>query len=78
MQKLMYPLLATMFTQKQCKAIMSPILAQGLPLAGYIHTFPHALAHGPKKFCGVNVPNLYTEQTLAHIHTLLKFSNNKT
>jgi len=75
MQKLVYPLPATMFTQKQCKAIMSPILAQGLPLAGYIRTFPHALAHGPKKFCGVNIPNLYTEQTLAHIHTLLKFSN---
>jgi len=54
---------------------MSPILAQGLPLAGYICTFPHALAHGPKKFCGVNIPNLYTEQTITHIHTLLKFSN---
>jgi len=75
MQKLIYPLPATTFTQKQCKAIISPILAQGLPLAGYICTFPHALAHGPKKFCGVNIPNLYTEQTLAHIHTLLKFLN---
>jgi len=75
MRKLMYPLPATTFTPKQCKAIMSPILAQGLPLAGYICTFPHALAHGPKKFCGVNIPNLYTEQTITHIHTLLKFSN---
>jgi len=75
MQKLVYPLPATTFTPKKCKAIMSPILAQGLPSAGYIRTFPHALAHGPKKFCGVNIPNLYTEQTLTHIHTLLKFSN---
>ncbi len=28
-----------------------------------------------QKNCGINIPNLYTEQTLAHIHTLLKFSN---
>jgi len=75
MRKLAYPLPATTFTQKQCKAIMSPILAQGLPSTGYVRTFPHALAHGPKKFCGVNIPNLHTEQTLSHIHTLIKFSN---
>jgi len=54
---------------------MSPILAQGLPSAGFIRTFPQALAHGPLKFCSINIPNLFTEQTLAHIHTLLKFSN---
>jgi len=44
-------------------------------LASFIRTFPHALAHGPLKFCGINIPNLFTKQTLAHIHTLLKFSN---
>ncbi len=75
LRKLVYPLLATTFTKEQCQIIMSPILAQGLPLAGFIRTFPHALAHGPLKFCGINIPNLFTEQTLAHIHTLLKFSH---
>ncbi len=54
---------------------MSPILAQGLPSTGFVQTFPHDLAHGPLKYCGINIPNLYTEQTLAHIHTLVKFSN---
>jgi len=54
---------------------MSPILAQGLPSAGFVRTFPHALAHSPLKYCGINIPNLYTEQTLAHIHMLVKFSN---
>jgi len=54
---------------------MSPILAQGLPSAGFVRTFPHDLAHGPLKYCGINIPNLYTEQTLAHIHMLVKFSN---
>jgi len=63
------------FTPEQCQNIMSPILAQGLPSAGFVHTFLHVLAHGPLKFCGVNIPNLFTEQTLAHIHTLLKSTN---
>ncbi len=54
---------------------MSPILAQGLPSAGFIRTFPHALAHGPLKFCSINIPNLFTKQMLTHIQTLLKFSN---
>ncbi len=75
LRKLVYPLPATTFTKEQCQTIMSPILAQGLPLAGFIRTFPHALTHGPLKFCGINIPNLFTEQTLAHIYTLLKFSN---
>ncbi len=75
LRKMVYPLPATTFTTVQCQSIMSPILAQGLPLASFIQTFPHALIHGPLKFCGINIPNLFTEQTLAYIHTLLKFSN---
>jgi len=71
----MYPLTATTLTSEQCQKIMSPILVQGLPLAGFVRTFPHALAHGPLHSCGINIPNLFTKQTLAHIHMLLKFSN---
>jgi len=52
-----------------------PILAQGLLSSRFVRTFLHALAHGPLQFCGANIPNLFTEQTLAHIHTLLKYSN---
>jgi len=66
---------ATTFTQVQCKSVMSPILTQGLLSASYICTFQHALAHSPLKCCGVNIPSLYTKQTLAHIHTLQKISN---
>jgi len=40
----------------------------------YMH-IPTCSSTRPKKFCGVNIPNLYTKQTLTHIHTLLKFSN---
>jgi len=38
--KLVYPLLATTFTQEQCRKIMSPILAQGLLLVGFVHLPP--------------------------------------
>jgi len=75
LRKLVYPLPVTTFNQQQCQTIMSPILAQGLPSAGFVQTFPHDLAHSLLKYCGINIPNLYTEQTLAHIHTLMKFSN---
>jgi len=75
LRKLVYPLPATTFTQEQCKTNMTPILAQGLTLAGFVQTFPQALVYGPLKMCGINLPNLFTEQTVTHIHTLLKFSN---
>jgi len=75
LQKLVYPLPATTLMTEQCQIIMSPILAKRLPSARFVHTFPHALAHGPLKLCGINIPNLFMEQMLTHIHTLLKFSN---
>jgi len=75
LQKLVYPLPATTIMTEQCQIIMSPILAQGLPLAGFVRKFLHALAHGPFELCGINTPNLFTEQMLTHIHILLKFSN---
>jgi len=75
LRQLVYPLPATTMTQEECNEIMSPILTQGLPSAGFVRTFPYALAHGPLKLCGINIPNLFTEQTLTHIQTLLKFSN---
>jgi len=33
--------------------------------------FPWAIAHGPLKFQGLNLPNLYTEQLVTHVATLL-------
>jgi len=71
--KLDYPLVMTTFTQKECHSIMSPILTAGLPAAGMIRTFPRAMVHGPWQWGGLNIPNLFTEQTTKHIHTLLKF-----
>jgi len=73
LRKLEYPLVVMTFTQQQFAEIMCPILAQGLPSAGYIWSFPRAIVHGPWQWGGLNIPNLYTEQVIAHLHTLLKF-----
>jgi len=40
----------------------------------YSHISSHA-GTWPTKFCRASIPNLFTKQMLAHIHTLLKFSN---
>jgi len=36
---------------------------------------PRVLAHGPLSYQGLNIPNLFTEQTTAHIETLLKYQD---
>jgi len=50
------------------------ILQQGLPAMGVVQNFPWALAHGQLDHQGLNIPNLFTEQTIvAHIKTLLTY-----
>jgi len=76
LRKLEYPLVATTFTHKECQTIMSPILTAGLPAAGMTCTFPRAMVHGPWQWGGLNIPNLFTEQTTKHLHMILKFGGN--
>jgi len=64
--KLEYPLVAMTFTQQQCVEIMHPILAQGLPLAGFVRSFARAIVHGPWQWGGLNILNLYMEQVIVH------------
>jgi len=52
---------------------MAPILQQGLPKAGVVQTFPQALAHSPLEYGSLEIPHLFTEQTIAHVHTLLHY-----
>jgi len=72
--KLTYPLLTTTFSPAQCNQIRAPILARGLPTAGFVWTFPHALVYGPLMYGGADIPNLHTKQTIAHILQLLSIS----
>jgi len=52
---------------------MRPILAQGLPSAGFVRSFPRAIVHGPWQWGRLNIPNLHTEQVISHLHIILKF-----
>ena len=71
--KLVYPLVAMTLMLKQCNAIMSPVLAAGLLAAGITWTFPRAMVHSPWQCGGLNIPNLFTKQTIKHIHMALKY-----
>jgi len=71
--KLQYPLIITTFSEAQCKDILKPVLNQGLPAMGINHHFLRAVAHGPLKFQGLNLPNLYTKQLITHMMTLLQY-----
>jgi len=77
LRKLNYPLVTTTFSRHQCEQIMSPILQQGLPKARVICTFPRALTRGPLEYGGLEIPHLYMEQIIAHIHTILRYRPDK-
>ena len=68
----MYPIPATTFTQRQCKYILAPVLMAGLPASGVVRTCPRAVVHGPTKYQGLGIPDLYLEQGIAHIEQIAK------
>jgi hypothetical protein len=41
---------------------------------GVVSTFPRALAHAPKKYFGLAIPDFYIKQGVAHIKRLVQFS----
>jgi len=44
-------------------------------MMGINRNFPQAVAHGPPAYQGLNLPNLFTEQLIQHIQTLLKYGS---
>jgi hypothetical protein len=73
LKTLQYPLAATTFTEKQCTAIMAPVLEARLATSGICRTFPRDLVYGPLKYQGLALPNLYTVQGIEHILTIMEF-----
>jgi len=71
--KLTYALQATTFDEQQCAEIMKPALSKALPAMGINRHFPRAVAYGPKSHQGLAIPNLFTEQIITHITTLLRY-----
>jgi len=69
--KLTYALQATTLGKQQCAEIMKPAINKALPALGINRHFLRAVAHGPKSHQGLAIPNLFMEQTIAHITMLL-------
>jgi hypothetical protein len=73
MKTLEYPLMATSLSQKQCDEIMQPILDAGLAALGISRKMNRDVVYGPRKYQGVDIPDLWLLQgilqfwiTLAH------------
>jgi len=47
----------------------------GFSSAGCYQNFTRAVTHGPLDYQGLNLPNLFTEELILHITTLVKFGN---
>jgi len=69
--KLCYPLNATMFTEQQCQNPLKLVFQQGLPAMCVNQNFPCAVACGQLEFQGLNLPNLFTEQFILQVQTLV-------
>ncbi len=66
------------FTSQQSHQIMQPILSAGLPAAGITQTFPRVIVHGLWQWGRLNIPNLFTEQAVMHIHIMMKYGGQST
>ncbi len=62
MKSLEYPLMATSLSKTQCNRIMKPIRAAGLPALGINRHLTLEVVHGPKRYQGVGITDLWTIQ----------------
>jgi hypothetical protein len=63
------------FTEKECTAIMAPILAAGLPTSCICRNFPRALIYGPLKIKASHFP-FFTVQGIEHTLIVMEFGYN--
>jgi hypothetical protein len=77
MKSLEYPLMATSLSKKQCNDIIKPIRLAALPALDNNRHLSLIVVHGPKKYQGLGIPDLWTVQgilklwlVIQHGHTL--------
>ena len=68
----------TNLTEKDLNGIQQPIVNHILPLLGYNRHFPRIAVYGTRKYGGMQLKHLYTEQGIAHVTQFVKYfrSNN--
>ena len=62
MKSLEYPLMATSLSKEQCDKIMRPIRTAVLPALGINRHLTKTIAHGPQRYQGIGIPDLWTIQ----------------
>jgi hypothetical protein len=72
MKSLEYPLMATSLSKAQCNRIMQPIRAAALPALGINRHLTMVVAHGPKRYQGVGIPDLWTVQGILKLWLALQ------
>jgi hypothetical protein len=66
-----YPLLALTLSEKQCNAIMQPVLNAALPKAKFNGNFPRTPLYGHGSHQGCKLHKLYTSQGIKHLDVAL-------
>jgi hypothetical protein len=75
MKSLEYPLIATSLSKAQCNQIMKPIRDARLPALGINRNLTLEVVHGPKRYQGVGIPDLWTTQCILKLWLALQHSD---
>ena len=71
---MMYPMVATYFSEDDWNEIMRPALRATLSSAGMAKNFPRSIFFGPEKYQGLDVYHPYFLQEIIHLQTLFQES----
>jgi hypothetical protein len=64
--------MATSLSKKECDSIMKPIRAAALPALGTNRHLTMTLVHGPQKYQGLGIPDLWTVQGILKLWLALR------
>ena len=68
---LTYGLMATALTRAQCHEVFKPIRTHALGPMGYNTHMPAEVVHGPVRYGGMGLKDIYTVQGIEHVKALL-------
>ena len=66
-----YPMPATTLTEKEREAVATIVHKVALPKAGFVHSFPLKILHGPTKYQRVGHMRFWHNQELVHVQEFL-------
>ena len=66
-----FGLMATTIDKKQADSIFAPVREGALPKSGYMRSMPDIVVHGPERYGGMGIKDLYTLQGIAHVKALV-------